>query len=33
MAFGEGRANLPTVKEMVVDKPYNGWKVMQDGFD
>lgn len=33
MAFGEGRTSLPTVKEMVVDKPYNGWKVMQDGFE
>ena len=33
IAFGEGRTTLPTVKEMVVDKPYSGWKVMQDGFD
>jgi 1,6-anhydro-N-acetylmuramate kinase len=33
LEFGKGREKLPTVKEMVVDSPYTGWKAMQDGFD
>ena len=28
VAFGSGRDHLPTVKEMVVDKPYTGWRTM-----
>lgn len=32
--FGEGReGRLPTVKDMVVEKSYKGWKAMQGGFD
>ncbi|KAM0232272.1 hypothetical protein ACHAP5_010792 [Fusarium lateritium] len=27
--FGEGYATLPTVKEMVVERPYTTWKAMQ----
>ncbi|KAF5679580.1 anhydro-n-acetylmuramic acid kinase [Fusarium heterosporum] len=27
--FGEGYSGLPTVKEMIVEKPYTGWKSMQ----
>jgi 1,6-anhydro-N-acetylmuramate kinase len=33
ISFGAGRKSLPTVKEMVIDKPYAGWKAMQGGFD
>jgi hypothetical protein len=33
IAFGKGQVQLPTVKNMVIDKPYTGWKAMQDGFD
>ena len=29
MKFGEGRLTLPTVKEMIVERPYTGWKAMQ----
>ncbi|CAG7565382.1 unnamed protein product [Fusarium equiseti] len=29
IAFGEGRSTLPTVKEMIVEKPYTAWKSMQ----
>ncbi|OBS23081.1 hypothetical protein FPOA_03644 [Fusarium poae] len=29
IAFGEGRSILPTVKEMIVEKPYTAWKSMQ----
>ena len=28
VAFGEGATTLPTVKEMIVDEPYSGWKQM-----
>ncbi|KAH6883953.1 hypothetical protein B0T10DRAFT_580097 [Thelonectria olida] len=27
--FGEGRSTLPTVKEMIVQRPYTSWKAMQ----
>ncbi|KLO81340.1 Uncharacterized protein LW93_8049 [Fusarium fujikuroi] len=27
--FGEGRLTLPTVKEMIVQRPYTAWKAMQ----
>ncbi|KAH7150582.1 hypothetical protein DER46DRAFT_703239 [Fusarium sp. MPI-SDFR-AT-0072] len=27
--FGEGRSDLPTVKEMIVEQPYTAWKAMQ----
>ncbi|KAF5707593.1 anhydro-n-acetylmuramic acid kinase [Fusarium mundagurra] len=27
--FGEGRSALPTVKEMIVKRPYTAWKAMQ----
>ncbi|KIL88466.1 anhydro-n-acetylmuramic acid kinase [Fusarium avenaceum] len=29
IAFGEGRSTMPTVKEMIVEKPYTAWKSMQ----
>ncbi|WZH50212.1 Anhydro-n-acetylmuramic acid kinase [Fusarium acuminatum] len=29
IAFGEGRSIMPTVKEIIVEKPYTAWKSMQ----
>ena len=33
MEFGRGWASLPTVKEMIVDRPYTEWKPMNEDFD